>query len=179
MQDYVETKDAKGMYNDLATNKGASTENVDPKILGQTVLRTSPGLLGLKKAQRGTFEAASRASIQMFTLISQLGWVVNTNPQGWVLIANIMFSCPDRTKDRTNKKGQKVRDLPPTSIELIFKGFGPGREALVASLNSTQGDQVRHKIRRITDATPIKIGGTRPKKRRKLSPPLDLGRRRK
>lgn len=62
---------------------------------------------------------------------------------------------------------------------MIFKGFGQGREALVAALNSSQGDEVRRKISKITDATPIKIGGVRPKKRRKLSPPLDLGRRRR
>lgn len=84
-----------------------------------------------------------------------------------------------RKKDRTNKHGQKVRDSPPGSIELILKGYGPGREALVAALNSSQGDEVRRKVSRITDATPIKIGGVRPKKRRKLSPPLDLGRRRR
>lgn len=154
--DYNENQDAEGMYDALQSGRGVSDGAVDPKILGQTVLRTSPGLLGLKKAQRGTFEAASRASVQMFNLIAQLG-----------------------TKDRTNKKGQKVRDDRASSIELVLKGFGPGRDALVAALNSSQGDQVRQKICRIRDATPIKIGGTRPKKRRKLSPPLDLSRRRR
>lgn len=74
-QAYEATRDAKRMLGDLESNKGVAETAVDRKILGQTVLRTSPGLLGLKKAQRGTFEAASRASVQMFDLIAQLGWV--------------------------------------------------------------------------------------------------------
>lgn len=82
-------------------------------------------------------------------------------------------------KARKTKHGTKVVDPAPTAIELVLKGFGPGREAVVAALTTSRADRVRNLIRRITDATPIKIGGTRPKKRRMLSPPLDLGRRRR
>lgn len=73
-QDFEENQDAVGMYNQLKTGAGVSNNGPESaNILGQTVLRVSPGLLGLKKAQRGTFEAASRASVQMFNLIAQLG----------------------------------------------------------------------------------------------------------
>lgn len=68
-------KDAPALYGALARGQTVDEKPVDPKILGQTVLRVSPGMLGLKKAQRGTFEAASRASVQMFNLIAQLGYV--------------------------------------------------------------------------------------------------------
>lgn len=73
LQKYLENKNVEGAFNAMQSGKGVSEDSIDPKILGQTVLRVSPGLLGLKKAQRGTFEAASRASVQMFNLIAQLG----------------------------------------------------------------------------------------------------------
>lgn len=82
-------------------------------------------------------------------------------------------------RERTTKHGQKVRDEQAGTIELVLKGFGPGREALISALGSAPGEEIRKKVKRITDATPLKIGGVRPKKRRKLSPPLDLGRRRR
>lgn len=52
---------------------GSSSGSVDPKIYGQTVLRSSCGTVGFKKGQRSTFEAATRASNQMFDMIEQLG----------------------------------------------------------------------------------------------------------
>lgn len=81
--------------------------------------------------------------------------------------------------ERKTKHGTKIRDPSPTAIELVMKGYGQGREALFAAMQTGMGDFTRSKVRRITDATPIKIGGTRPRKRRKLAPPLDLGRRRR
>ncbi|KAJ6629229.1 hypothetical protein B0H10DRAFT_32686 [Mycena sp. CBHHK59/15] len=52
-------------------------------------------------------------------------------------------------------------------IDLFCKGFGQGRDALFKALMTSQGDQVRSKIVSITDRTPIKIGGTRSKKRKR------------
>lgn len=74
-EELMANKDAPALYGALARGQTVDEKPVDPKILGQTVLRVSPGMLGLKKAQRGTFEAASRASVQMFNLIAQLGYV--------------------------------------------------------------------------------------------------------
>lgn len=71
-EDLSERQDASTAYNNLANGIGLGNGSL-PKYYGQTVLRTSPGMLGLRKAQRGTFEAATRASLQMFTLIRQLG----------------------------------------------------------------------------------------------------------
>jgi len=118
---------------------------VDSKIYGQTVLRSSCGTVGFKKGQRSSFEAATRASNQMFTMIEQLG-----------------------RKERKTKVGQRVIDPEPTEIELVLKGFGQGREAVFAALQTDAGKRVKNMIRRVTDATPIKIGGTRPRKRRNV-----------
>ncbi|CAD6566250.1 MAG: hypothetical protein CYPHOPRED_000534 [Cyphobasidiales sp. Tagirdzhanova-0007] len=154
---HLDDGDVSGILQKLKSGERAVSTPVDSTIFGKTVARVTCGALGFKKAQRGTFEAATRTTGRMLELIEQVGSVVR----------------------KTKKDGVRVRDPPPTTIELIFKGFGPGREAVVAALQTDRGSFVRRMIKRVTDATPIKIGGTRPKKRRMLSPPLQLGRRRR
>jgi len=53
-------------------------------------------------------------------------------------------------------------------FEVLFKGFGRGREAVYKALMTSEGDDVRPFVTRVTDNTPIKIGGTRAKKTRRL-----------
>lgn len=52
------------------------------------------------------------------------------------------------------------------SIEIVWKGFGQGREAVFRALMASEGQEVKLRIAKMIDATPIKIGGVRPKKRR-------------
>lgn len=127
------------------------------KTYGQTVARTSCGQLGFRKAQRSTFEAATKTALRMFDMIDGL----------------------EEGRDRKRKDGSRVTDPKVTGIELIFKGYGQGRDAIVAALQTDRGKRVGALVRRVTDATPIKVGGTRPRKRRMLSPPLDLSRKRR
>jgi small subunit ribosomal protein S11 len=53
-------------------------------------------------------------------------------------------------------------------FEVLFKGFGRGREAVNKALMTSEGDDVRPFVTRVTDNTPIKIGGTRARKTRRL-----------
>jgi len=53
-------------------------------------------------------------------------------------------------------------------LEILFSGKGMGREALQKALSTSEGDAVRKLVWRVTDRTPIKIGGTRAKKARRL-----------
>ncbi|KAF5388271.1 hypothetical protein D9615_000175 [Tricholomella constricta] len=64
-----------------------------------------------------------------------------------------------------------IADLAQTrdfQIDLYFKGFGQGRDAMHRALLTTEGENVRPLVVSITDRTPIKIGGTRAKKMRRL-----------
>ena len=56
----------------------------------------------------------------------------------------------------------------PITLEVLFKGFGQGRDALQKALLTTEGEATRMLIVQLTDRTPIKIGGTRAKKARRL-----------
>ncbi|KAJ7591284.1 translational machinery component [Mycena floridula] len=53
-------------------------------------------------------------------------------------------------------------------IDLFFKGFGRGREAMQKALTTAEGDQIRQLLSSITDRSRVKVGGTRATKRRKV-----------
>ena len=54
------------------------------------------------------------------------------------------------------------------AIEVVLRGFGPGREAVTKVLLGSEGRWVRGKIGKVTDATRLKFGGTRSPKPRRL-----------
>ena len=60
------------------------------------------------------------------------------------------------------------KEVGPFALEIIFKGFGQGREAMQKALLAAEGGRVRPFVSRLTDETPVKIGGTRAKKARRL-----------
>ncbi|KAK0618435.1 hypothetical protein B0T17DRAFT_338777 [Bombardia bombarda] len=53
-------------------------------------------------------------------------------------------------------------------LEVMMRGFGPGREAVTKVLLGTEGRMLRDKITRVGDATRLKFGGTRSPKVRRL-----------
>jgi small subunit ribosomal protein S11 len=61
-------------------------------------------------------------------------------------------------------------ELGKTSAEihLYLNGFGQGRDAVQKALLTSEGDGIRSFIVTVTDKTPLKIGGTRSKKTRRL-----------
>jgi len=53
-------------------------------------------------------------------------------------------------------------------LEVVLRGFGQGREAVVKVLLGNEGKALRDKIIRVADSTRLKIGGTRSKNPRRL-----------
>ncbi|GAA5835488.1 hypothetical protein JCM9279_004556 [Rhodotorula babjevae] len=104
----------------------------------------SAGNAGYKGAARGTYDAAVEVTLRMFRKIQDL------------------------VEPPVLAGGQRVKAAgpPPTELEVVWKGFGQGRDAVFRTLMGAEGDNVRGLVRRVTDATPLKVGGTRPKKRR-------------
>ena len=52
--------------------------------------------------------------------------------------------------------------------QLYLNGFGPGREAIQKAITAAEGHVLRRRLARVVDKTPIKIGGTRSKKMKRL-----------
>ncbi|KAI9849527.1 MAG: hypothetical protein M1837_004147 [Sclerophora amabilis] len=53
-------------------------------------------------------------------------------------------------------------------LEVILRGFGPGREAVTKALLGSEGRYLRGRVSQVTDATRLKFGGTRSRKPRRL-----------
>ncbi|GJN88436.1 hypothetical protein Rhopal_001402-T1 [Rhodotorula paludigena] len=124
-----------------SASSSSSSSSADPH---HPVAWVSSGSAGYKGAARGTYDAAVEVTLRMFKKIQDL-------VQPPVLAG-----------------GQRVKAAgpPPTELEVVWKGFGQGRDAVFRTLMGAEGDRVRGLVKRVTDATPLKIGGTRPKKRR-------------
>ncbi|KAJ7068054.1 hypothetical protein C8F01DRAFT_978694 [Mycena amicta] len=76
------------------------------------------------------------------------------------------YQCAIRMFDKIKATAENQPGRPLT-VDLFLKGFGQGREALLKALATAQGNDVRPRIVSLTDRTPIKIGGTRAKKRKR------------
>ncbi|KAH9007036.1 mitochondrial ribosomal protein subunit S18 [Lactarius hatsudake] len=75
------------------------------------------------------------------------------------------YQCAVRAFARVK---ELAREVPGARFEFLFKGFGQGRDAVFKALMTSEGDDVRPFVNRVTDNTPIKIGGTRARKTRRL-----------
>lgn len=75
------------------------------------------------------------------------------------------YQCAVRVFARVK---ELAREVPGARFEFMFRGFGKGRDAVFNALMTSEGDDVRPFVNRVTDNTPIKIGGTRAKKTRRL-----------
>lgn len=53
-------------------------------------------------------------------------------------------------------------------LELIYRGFGPGREAVTKAILGAEGKRIRGLIVKLSDSTRLKFGGVRSKKPRRL-----------
>ncbi|CAE6497797.1 unnamed protein product [Rhizoctonia solani] len=98
----------------------------------------SGGTVGFKGVAKSGYEAGYQCALRIFSRISELKKTIN--------LAH--------------------GDL---KIELHLNGmFGQGREAVYRALMTQDGEHVRNLINRVTDTSRIRVGGTRPKKRRVL-----------
>lgn len=82
------------------------------------------------------------------------------------------YQCAVRAFKRIEEEifRPNIRDggISPVKLALKFKGFGWGREAVQKAFMTSEGDKIRSSVVTVEDQTPIKIGGTRAKKARRL-----------
>ncbi|WAQ85587.1 hypothetical protein PtA15_6A215 [Puccinia triticina] len=116
-------------------------------MAGAVVARVTAGSVGFKRGRRQEYEAATQASLAMFNKIRDL----------------LRLSSLGRLNS-----SPAVKDGPPRELEIVFNGFGIGRDAFMASLLNSQATDLRELVRTLRDSTTVKIGGPRPKKRRRV-----------
>ncbi|GAA5863820.1 hypothetical protein JCM1840_005778 [Sporobolomyces johnsonii] len=126
------------------TTSPSGSADPSPSDPHHPIAWVSAGSAGYKGAARGTYDAAVEVALKMFQKIADL------------------IDPPVLSGGQKKKAAGPI----PTELEIIWKGFGQGRDAIFRTLMGAEGDKVRGLVRRVTDATPLKIGGTRAKKRR-------------
>ncbi|KAK4957691.1 hypothetical protein LTR10_005658 [Elasticomyces elasticus] len=99
----------------------------------------SAGNVGFRKAGRGSYDAAYQLAVFLFKQMGEKGLLVEKGIKGG------------------------IQDL-----EIVLRGFGAGREAVTKVLLGSEGRNVRGRVRRVVDATRLKLGGPRAKKPRRL-----------
>ncbi|EJD01015.1 translational machinery component, partial [Fomitiporia mediterranea MF3/22] len=68
----------------------------------------------------------------------------------------------EKVREEIKRRSEEVK------LEIYLNGFGQGRSALLKALTMSEGDGVREVVSKLTDTTPIRIGGTRLQKARRL-----------
>lgn len=151
--------------------------------------QVSAGLLKYRHKQRSTFDAGFRCALEMLRRVEkeneenirrrgpqlQLEQEQEQAVRGGGLLAAENAEMEDETSTGLEKantdggdQGGRRSVVKAMDIEVVFKGFGQGKQAFFAALTSSEGNVVRPLISRLTDRTAIKIGGERSKKARRL-----------
>ena len=105
------------------------------------ILSVSSGTLNFRKAARGSYDAAFQLGAFVMAKIKNMGLL----------------------NDAYTGKGGPIR-----ALEVVYRDFGPGRDAVTKILMGQEGKDIRRKVTRVMDGTRLKFGGTRSKKRRRL-----------
>lgn len=139
-------------------------KQVPTQSTGQTmsqhyvIIVETTGQCGFKKGQRGTMEAATQTSLKMVRHIKSVmrGEYPRSNLSG-------------KKWPQPNNKPKYLKSLPPLqTLQVRWRGFGNGREALYKVLMSDEAKEIRDYIVNIGDRTPVPVGGPRPRKERKV-----------
>ncbi|KIV79474.1 hypothetical protein PV11_07036 [Exophiala sideris] len=120
------------------------------------IMSLSCGNIGLRKAQRASYDAAFQLAAYTFRKMAEKQWRVG----GKKMTHNAMKTLADIRRPGAIHGG--------TGIEVILRGFGPGREAFQKALLGTEGRVIKPLIGKVTDGTRLKFGGTRSPKVRRL-----------
>ncbi|EXJ85899.1 hypothetical protein A1O1_06268 [Capronia coronata CBS 617.96] len=120
------------------------------------IISLSTGNLGLRKAQRSSYDASFQLAAYTFRKMAEKQWRVG----GKKTTHNQMMTLADIRKPGAMGGG--------AGIEIIMRGYGPGREAFQKALLGTEGRMIKPLVSKVTDATRLKFGGTRSRKVRRL-----------
>jgi small subunit ribosomal protein S11 len=115
----------------------------------EPVLSFSSGNIGFRKAQRGSYDAAFQLAAYVLKMMKDRGLLRHAN---------------ERDMD-FEELGMKTEGAIK-SMEVVLRGYGKGREAVVKALMGNEGRGLRDKIIRVSDATRLKFGARSPKPRR-------------
>ena len=122
----------------------------------EPILSFSSGNIGFRKAQRGSYDAGFQLAAYVMKMIQD---------RGLLRLPSANSISPDDIGTMASGKGQEGAIQ---RLEVVIRGFGKGREAVVKALLGNEGRILRNRVVRISDATRLKFGGTRSPNPRRL-----------
>jgi small subunit ribosomal protein S11 len=120
----------------------------------EPVLSFSSGNIGFRKGQRGSYDAGFQLAAYVMKTIQDRGLLRSENA----------FSI-ENAEGVSKGKGAET---PIKSLEVVIRGFGKGRDAVLKALLGNEGRLLRGKVMRISDTSRLKFGGTRSPNPRRL-----------
>jgi small subunit ribosomal protein S11 len=78
------------------------------------------------------------------------------------------YECGYACATAALKRTSELLGSGPFHLHIFLNGFGQGREAIYRALIASDHEEVKNSVVALSDSTPLKIGGTRPKKTRRL-----------
>lgn len=143
-----------------------------PIVRGSAASRYSPALFHSSSAQPHRLFVNSSRNNTILTLTSPSGDPLASASGGSVGFkksARSGYEAGYRAAFAMFGKINEFKDAWRIAhLEVLWNGFGQGREAVFRALLAGEGQATKNLISKMTDKTPVKIGGVRPKKRRML-----------
>jgi small subunit ribosomal protein S11 len=122
------------------------------------IISFSCGNLGLRNAQKASYDASFQLAAYTFRKMAEKQWKIggaNAKTGAWLTLSSI-------------KRPAYSGGGAGAGIEVILRGYGPGREAFQKALLGTEGRMIKPLISKVTDGTRLKFGGTRSPQVRRL-----------
>lgn len=109
----------------------------------------------------------NNAFLYYLKLPQKVKFAISTGCLGFRKAARGEYEAAFQTSAKVFQMIQEKK-LLDKDIEIVLKDFGKGRAAFVAALNGKEGTAIRKNVTRISDRTPLKFGGVRAPRLRRL-----------
>lgn len=118
---------------------------------------------GKRKVARGRIYIQSTYNNTLITVTDEKGGVLGWGSAGLTGFKGSKKSTPYAAQRTMEETMNKLKNFGLLEVDVFIKGIGSGRESAVRALQSTGIN-----VLTIKDTTPIKHGGVRPKKVRRV-----------
>lgn len=116
-----------------------------------------------RKVPRGKIYIQSTYNNTIITVTDEKGQVLGWGTSGLTGFKGSKKSTPYAAQRTMEETIEKLKNFGLTEVDVLVRGIGSGREAAVRALQSTN-----IAVLSIRDMTPIRHGGVRPKKVRRV-----------
>ena len=116
-----------------------------------------------RKVPRGRIYIQSTYNNTIITVTDEKGQVLGWGSSGHTGFKGSKKSTPYAAQRTMEEIMERLKNVGLTEVDIFVKGIGSGRESAVRALQSTNMS-----VLSIKDQTPIKHGGVRPKKVRRV-----------